>query len=334
MASPAAVKQLVDAIAGAISTPIEELIENPLWGEINFKNIELELRISTDLLRRVHDFEIEKLPENIVSGIVGPATQLSNAVKRITDFSITQGDTNKIRQQISNGVISASNTLLTNFGTLLPILDFIEGKSDSGNIKFEHLIAETEEHSAKFLDDLLVTAKEAETALAATKEAAGKTGVGVFTQDFAAEAKKYGSAAKSWLWTTVLLGIATLVVAVFYSKAFYIPDTEKWLPIIQYTTTKIVVIGLLITATLWCGRLYKTARHHETINKHRANALATFQAFVEATNEPSVKDAVLLETTRSIFSITPTGYVGGDSGRADNNTIIEVIKGVTTKGEK
>ena len=90
---------------------------------------------------------------------------------------------------------------------------------------------------------------------------------------------------------------------------------------------RIVILGLLFTGTIWCGRMYKTNKHQESINKHRANALQTFQAFVEATIDPAVRDAVLMETTRSIFTITPSGYLGEPDNRSETGSkVVEVIK--------
>ena len=83
--------------------------------------------------------------------------------------------------------------------------------------------------------------------------------------------------------------------------------------------------------------MYKTNKHQESVNKHRANALKTFQAFVEATNDPTVRDAVLMETTRSIFAFTPSGYLSeSDRGPDAGSRVVEVIKAaskVATKGE-
>ena len=106
----------------------------------------------------------------------------------------------------------------------------------------------------------------------------------------------------------MILVVATGVVAYIFGTASKVPLEIPAL--LQYTTMKVVILGLLFTSTIWCGRMYRTNKHQQSINKHRANALRTFQAFVEATNDPAIRDAVLLETTRSIFAITPSGYLG------------------------
>lgn len=76
------------------------------------------------------------------------------------------------------------------------------------------------------------------------------------------------------------------------------------------------------------SRIYKALKHQITVNKHRANALKTFQAFVKAASNDNTRDAVLIETTRSIFANSPSGYLDTTDASSDSNTkILEIIKG-------
>lgn len=54
------------------------------------------------------------------------------------------------------------------------------------------------------------------------------------------------------------------------------------------------------------------------VNRHRGNALKTFQAFTEAAGDnQDVRSAVLLETTRSIFAVVPSGFLNATETNAD-----------------
>ena len=99
--------------------------------------------------------------------------------------------------------------------------------------------------------------------------------------------------------------------------------------VVQMFTSKVVILGLLFTATIWCGRLYKAARHQGSINKHRANALRTFQAFTKAASDDAARDAVLMETTKSIFAFTTSGYLENESTPDGGLKIVEVVKHAT-----
>ena len=75
---------------------------------------------------------------------------------------------------------------------------------------------------------------------------------------------------------------------------------------------------------------YTAEKHLETINRHRQNALATFEAFAEAAGENrETRDAVLLASTDAIFDANQSGYLSVKTSRADNgNPIQQVVRAV------
>ena len=76
----------------------------------------------------------------------------------------------------------------------------------------------------------------------------------------------------------------------------------------------------------------KSSKHNQILNKHRENALASFQAFIEVpTANKETKNAVLLEATRRIFGAQQTGYVVTENDDSPNK-IIEIIKTIQDKG--
>ena len=83
------------------------------------------------------------------------------------------------------------------------------------------------------------------------------------------------------------------------------------------------MISTLSFGVLWRARNYRAERHNETLNKHRANALMTFRAFVEGTADDRVKDAILLQAAQAAFAGRPTGF---DSPEKDSPTINPVVE--------
>lgn len=164
--------------------------------------------------------------------------------------------------------------------------------------------------------------------IVAAREAAASVGVAHFTADFNAEAETQDLSAEKWLKTTAWLAAATILAALLMVFVPVKPDATTP-QVIQLFTSKVVILGLLFTATIWCGRLYKAARHQSAINKHRANALRTFQAFTKAASDDAARNAVLMETTKSIFAITPSGYLENESAPDGGLKIVEVVKHAT-----
>lgn len=161
--------------------------------------------------------------------------------------------------------------------------------------------------------------------IVAAREAAASVGVAHFSADFSTESTEQESAAENWLIATGILALVTLLVA--FGVAFiHIDKDATSSQIAQLFTSKIVILGLMFTATIWCGRMHKAAKHLATINKHRSNALRTFQAFTKAASDDAARNAVLMETTKSIFAITPSGYLDGEVPSEGGLKIIEVVR--------
>jgi hypothetical protein len=77
---------------------------------------------------------------------------------------------------------------------------------------------------------------------------------------------------------------------------------------------------------------YRAQKHNEVLNRHRQNALRTFETFSTSTDDAQTKNAVLLEVTHAIFGNQNTGYNSNESSDSDNpNKIIEIFKSVNQK---
>jgi hypothetical protein len=83
---------------------------------------------------------------------------------------------------------------------------------------------------------------------------------------------------------------------------------------------------------MWCARNYRPNRHNYVMNKHRANALSTFESFVRAAQQDvSIKNAVLLQATSAIFAGHGSGYVGQEGEPDSPNKIIEITRSFSDK---
>lgn len=84
---------------------------------------------------------------------------------------------------------------------------------------------------------------------------------------------------------------------------------------------------------------YTAHKHLEIVNRHRQNALDTFNDFVESAGDNSeTRDAVLLAATNSIFDANQSGYLSAKTKGSDSaNPIQQVVRtafpGSSTKPE-
>lgn len=324
MASEASIKQLMDMITACIEKPIDELVSNPNWGTINFEEARPELERFFSILNHLKMLPVGLLPDQAINTIIEQCKPVYNIVEAIKQFAIEQANPLNQRNSLVSQLKPTVDTFYTHSHLWIPFLAYQRGDIQRNIQELNKTVSESSE--------LLITAKkdvkkkqgEIDQIITAAREASATVGVGHFTADFLAESTSQGTSANKWLAATGIVAGATLLAA--GASMFYHPSLETS-QLIQMTSSKLIFLGLLFTATVWCGKIYKAAKHLEAVNKHRSNALKTFQAFTNAANDASMKDAVLMETTKSIFTLTQTGYLDSEGGHSDSGVkVVEVVK--------
>jgi hypothetical protein len=162
------------------------------------------------------------------------------------------------------------------------------------------------------------------------REASAAVGAAVFTQDFKKESENLKKGSRNWLIAAGGLALATLVIAGlmwYYAE----PGLDRG-QLFQKLGTKLAILVILITSTIWCGKIYKALMHLSTINGHRALSIQTLQAFVGAVENVQLKDAVVLEASRAIFGNVPTGYIDASNTSSDGDIkLFEIVKNLMPK---
>lgn len=318
----------VQAILSSVTaTPVEELISNPNWGSINFQAAKPDLELLFNLCNHLKVLPVEIVPEAIADSFVASINQAMTTIASIKNFKIEDGNPTGNRDQIVANVKANAEQLLITTQGWIAFLAYQKGDVQKNIDELTKAIG-----TAKSLleeSKTEVTAKKGEIGeiVTAAREASASAGVGVFTSDFEGHASTLKTDADKWLRNTLFCAIGTLVAA-FISIFIPIDKDATNAQIFQYISSKLVVLVVLITATAWCGRIYKALMHQISVAKHRANALKTFQAFVKATTDDSTRDAVLMETTRAIFANSPSGYLDSADANSDSsgNKVLEIVK--------
>ncbi|MER3328668.1 MAG: hypothetical protein RIF34_03740, partial [Candidatus Kapaibacterium sp.] len=161
--------------------------------------------------------------------------------------------------------------------------------------------------------------------LKSVEEDSKKIGVGKYSNLFFEESRLNTVASRIWLALIALAVVGIWIIAYYFFDTLKTLDLTDTQQVIQFSIFKITLLGSLLYIISILKVNYNAQRHNQTVNKHRHNALLTFEAFTSATEDENTKNAVLLEATRTIFSNQRTGYLKEDK-ETDNNTIIEYIK--------
>ncbi len=324
MASDAYIKQLMNMIDACIEKPIDELVSNPNWGTINFEEARPELEKFFSILNHLKLLPVDLLPDQAINTIIEQCKPVFSIVESIKKFAIEQANPLEQRNSLVSQLKPTVDSFYTHTHLWIPFLAYQKGDIQKNIQELNRTVKESSKLLENAKGDVRKKQGEIDQIIVAAREASATVGVGHFTADFLAEADSQGTNAITWLKATALMAGLTLVAAA--GSMFYHPSLETT-QLIQLTSSKLIMLGLLFTATVWCGKLYKAAKHLEAVNKHRSNALKTFQAFTNAANDTSMKDAVLMETTKSIFALMPSGYLDGEGGHSDSGVkVVEVVK--------
>lgn len=134
-----------------------------------------------------------------------------------------------------------------------------------------------ESQSQAALDDLKKKIDVAE-------QAAETSALSTYASYFDKESESHKKAAWGWLAATVGGFGATGYLAYWLWVHFGVnPDPPLTTAQgVQLTVMKVVVLSTAFTLAVACSRIYRSHRHNFIVNRHRRNALRTFQAFANA----------------------------------------------------
>jgi hypothetical protein len=173
---------------------------------------------------------------------------------------------------------------------------------------------------------------QASNALKAIQTVAAQSGVTRQSTWFEQEAREHRTAAIWWALGTAIFALLTVLWGV--AALWLLPiDPKETLPVVvQQAIGKLIVFSGLTYALLWSARNYTANRHNVIVNRHRANSLQTFEAFVSAAEGDSeTKSAVLLQATTSIFAAQPSGYSAKEPEVDQPSRFVEILRSTTPK---
>lgn len=293
--------------------------------DINFKKAVPRFEEMLELCKQLSQRDLTRLTHQQLTAISGACDRLGNLIKQVRDFTLNQNTPGDVCNNIITGVSSAYDDVMNPL--LLPLAFTATQATDYAKIEREakgyHATMKAEaDKLEKFIKEAHA---DAANALAAVKEQAAEAGVSTNAQIFIGESEKHHSHASAWLKATIITASITLIATVGFLIAAFVYHPADLPATIQYLVAKLFVLSTLFFSVFWCSRQYRSQKHNETLNKHRANALMTFRAFVEGTADERVKDAILLQAAQAAFVARPTGFDTPDQEPSTINPVVEIL---------
>ena len=309
MANHELIDRMKDQIEAFSEFDIERLVARGEWGVINFKSAEQDIKLAFSIADDLNSLPIHYLTDKAANDISQTIPNVVDFLNQINHFSIESGNAQGNMQNLAASLHSSVESLHAAASIWIPYLAYKRGDIAKNIERLDTHLKQAKDKLSECNSWIENKQLEVEKIVLATQEAAASAGVAAFTQEFDRESSVLVSRSRKWLIATGLIAATMIGTA---SLFFFWPQSTENLGIweaLRNTVSKAAIIALLFTATIWCGRIYRAMIHQATVNRHRALSLRTFQAFAQSTNDPIIRDAVLMAATKAVFSPTATGLV-------------------------
>lgn len=308
-------KEKADALQ-ALARSITQYAEKELisrrddWGPINFEDARIDIDLALSIGRDLCELPVEFLTQRVADQLSSEIPSVADCLGEIDTFEIRGGgDPDDNRDTLCSNLHEAVERLQDIAGAGIPYFAYQRGDISENMKQLEGVIDKAKQAHNDAESWVKEKRKAVESIVRATQEAAASGGVATFTQEFESEAKDLKSRSIWWLGAAAFFGALTIAVAISFYFWFGVADEAGAWATVRNVFSKVTVIAVLFTSTVWCGRIYRALVHQATVNRHRALSLKTFQAFVQATDDDYVRDSVLMAATKAVFGAVPTGLV-------------------------
>jgi hypothetical protein len=301
-----------------------------LGTSLNFGDgIELFRRI-VRAFKDLRDSNLDGVPLATLQELNRFSDQVQSSIQAIRAFNPAQGNPVQARTQMLDKLAQVYQEF---FPSLASVISYAIRKGTD----FEKLESEASKLVAdmKALGDVQKaeadkTASQMKEIVDQVRRSAAEVGVTQHNVHFRDQAAEHLGSSDKWLKATLVFGSATLFYGIVTTLYFlFWPPTLTPSQSIQVAVSKLILFSVLSFATVWTGRIYKAHWHNYIVNKHRQNALSTFETFVKAASDDQTKNAVLLQATQSIFSQTHSGFSTTESDGGGPTQILELVRSVT-----
>lgn len=311
-------------------TDTERFLRLDLESQLNFAELRPQFEFLRSLCARLDSLDFSVLPAAILAEAVTAFDRLETLAQALATFSVVKAT------EAGRPVTDARNAAAAAFRDKFPAhLKQLTSALAFAQLLAEHSWAEKRRETTAILEERLTKAvtnaqemtdrlKQLEELAQAAAQKAGITRHAVYFHD---EAENHEKSAGAWLSRTAwLAGGIMLLTIVNLGMAFGISAPERASDATYLLIAKLLVFSTLVSATLWCARVYRAHKHNAVVNRHRQHALSSFESFASSTADPEVKNVVLLQATQSIFAPQHSGFGTTEADPAVASPIVELVR--------
>lgn len=299
---------IYDMFCVILTLPREELINLP---NVHVQNVAVYLPQFYEKAKKIGDFDISG--EN-------PIEMHADLLKEISDFCDSAKD--PLSQIItflkSKQIEQLEGQINVTIDTAMKAFNAEVERAKKNNEDAEVKEAERQEKFEQLERDV--------------EDLIRKKTISSYEKIFADQAEEHRKNARNWLIVTSLLAVGFSLIFWWLIKDLA-PAGSQLPAILQNLVAKGFFLSLIYLLLNRSIKNYTAEKHLQTVNRHRQNALATFEEFEKAAGKnQETRDAVLLACTDAIFDANQSGYLSTKTSRSESAAPIQMVKGfVPTK---
>lgn len=289
--------------------------EEELGRELSFQEVVPAARRLLGLYNQISQTVLEDFPLTQLNSLKSQADADYNRFSEILQFSPKQDNAYNVHNDLIQKIDQAYQAT---FNALHPMIAHSTSKSaDFKRLETEaRAMLQTITDKAHELTQRLENDKKvSEQILEDIRKVAAEQGVSQQATYFRDAAKEHEDDASIWqkriIWLAIILGIYAILTIALHKIPWIKP--EDLYQAVQLTISKVLIFAVLSYVLYLSTKNYLAQKHNAVINKHRQNALMTYEALVDAAKEASNKEIILTHASACIFAPQPTGYTGGQT---------------------
>lgn len=326
------VKALRDTIQRFLAVRPEHISRTDQLGALGFEQALGTFEEVQTIASRLAETPLTELPSAMTLNALTAFGNLETPLRAMGSFKIDEPGRSNLQQDRQAHLSEFEAKARAFFEQIGPVVAFaLALRADVAAQEPGKRLPERELAVENFYEAIKERSNEVSELARLARENVQQLGLARYAAHFKSEADSHKKV--SWIWLGVTAAAAAVVGWLAWEN--YDRSTLATADVgaasgIQLGIAKLILFSFAFSAVVWCGRIYRSHRHNYVVNRHRQNALSSFEAFASSTDDPQTKHAVLLQATSSIFAPQHTGFVAAESEASTQPQLVELIRTVTS----
>ena len=304
--------------------------ESELGREFNFTAVVPDASRVIELFKQFPIEFLDRFPDQQVTRVKSAAGSFYQVLTQVLEFSAKQENPSNAHAAVINAVREQYQSVFNQIESLISFGAALQRDLAGLEQSLRAAIQRTNDESDELIKGLTDSQNEAERMLADVRKMAEERGVTQQAIYFRQESDTHSCMAKKWRSWTICTAIGLAVYSVASGVLHKVPwiRPETTFDTVQLGISKVLIFGVIGYMLLLCARNFLGHTHNAIVNKHRQNALLTFQALADAAGNEQDRNIVLTHAAACIYAPQDTSYTKpGSTGQQDSS--LNIIHGIT-----